>query len=107
MRVLFRSATPEELVEMRERQRAEGRPVRYDGRWRDRDPSEAPKGVAPVIRFKAPQIGETAIDDKVQGRVTVRNEQPDAMVLLRGAGTPTYHDRQAVWWGKRVAEGRN
>ncbi|HET8729146.1 MAG TPA: glutamate--tRNA ligase [Alphaproteobacteria bacterium] len=83
-------ATPEELTEMRERQKAEGKPVRYDGRWRDRDPSEAPAGVAPVIRLKAPQIGETVIDDQVQGRVTVQNTQLDDMVLLRGDGTPTY-----------------
>ena len=59
-------------------------------RWRDRDPSEAPAGVDPVVRFKAPLDGETAIDDLVQGRVTVANEQLDDMVLLRGDGTPTY-----------------
>ena len=46
-------ASPEELDEMREKQRLEGKPMRYDGRWRDRDPSEAPPGVAPVIRLKA------------------------------------------------------
>src|SRR6478609_6946127 len=44
-------ATPQELEEMREKARAEGRPMRYDGRWRDRDPSEAPAGVKPVIRL--------------------------------------------------------
>ncbi|WP_239520072.1 glutamate--tRNA ligase family protein, partial [Stenotrophomonas maltophilia] len=47
-------ASAEELQEMRERARAEGRPSRYDGRWRDRDPSEAPAGVKPVIRLRAP-----------------------------------------------------
>ena len=82
--------TPEELEEMRERARAEGRPVRYDGRWRDRDPSEAPPGVQPAIRMKAPQEGETVIEDRVQGRVTIQNSQLDDMVLLRGDGTPTY-----------------
>jgi glutamyl-tRNA synthetase len=54
-------ASAEELAEMREKARDEGRPPRYDGRWRDRDPSEAPEGVPPVIRFKAPQEGETII----------------------------------------------
>ena len=83
-------ATPEELTEMRELARAERRPVRYDGRWRDRDPAEAPAGVKPVIRLKAPQQGETVIDDQVQGPVRVANEQLDDMVLLRGDGTPTY-----------------
>lgn len=80
----------EELAEMRERARAEGRPVKYDGRWRDRDPSEAPPGVAPVIRLKAPQTGETVIEDRVQGAVRVDNDQLDDMVLLRADGSPTY-----------------
>lgn len=83
-------ATPEELEAMRERARAEGRPMRYDGRWRDRDPAEAPPGVAPVIRLKAPQQGETVIEDLVQGTIRVANEQLDDMVLLRSDGTPTY-----------------
>lgn len=83
-------ATPEELEAMREQQRAAGLPIRYDGRWRDRDPAEAPPGVAPVVRLKAPQAGETVLEDRVQGHVTVANEQLDDMVLLRGDGTPTY-----------------
>lgn len=82
--------SPEELTEMREVARSEGRPVRYDGRWRDRDPSEAPAGVQPVIRLKAPQTGETVIADRVQGEVRVGNEQLDDLILLRSDGTPTY-----------------
>ena len=83
-------ATPEELAEMRERAKAEGRRMLYDGRWRDRDPGEAPPGVDPVIRFKAPSEGETVIEDAVQGTVRVANGQLDDMVLLRSDGTPTY-----------------
>jgi len=82
--------TPEELAEMREKARAEGRPPRYDGRWRDRDPSEAPEGIKPAIRLKAPQEGETVIRDLVQGEVRIGNDQLDDMVLMRGDGTPTY-----------------
>lgn len=82
--------SPEELEEMREQQKAAGLPMRYDGRWRDRDPSEAPAGVAPVIRLKAPREGETVLQDKVQGEVRVQNSQLDDMVLLRADGTPTY-----------------
>jgi glutamyl-tRNA synthetase len=82
--------TPEELQEMREAARRAGRPVRYDGRWRDRDPTEAPNGVNPVIRLKAPTDGETVIEDIVFGRITVGNDQLDDMVLLRADGTPTY-----------------
>ena len=83
-------ATPEELAEMREAQRAAKQPLRYDGRWRDRDPSEAPAGAPFSVRLKAAQEGETTINDAVQGAVTVRNSELDDMVLLRSDGTPTY-----------------
>jgi len=83
-------ATPQELEEMRAKQRAEGQPIRYDGRWRDRDPSEAPVGAPFVIRLKAPQNGETVVHDIVQGDVRFANENLDDMVLLRSDGTPTY-----------------
>ncbi len=83
-------ASPEELAEMRERARAEGRTRLYDGRWRDRDPSEARPNVKPVIRLKAPLDGETMIEDQVQGRVVWQNENLDDLVLLRSDGTPTY-----------------
>ncbi len=81
---------PEELEHMREHAKANNLPPRYNGLWRDRDPSEAPVGVAPVVRFKAPQDGETVIDDLVQGTVRIQNTQLDDMVLLRADGTPTY-----------------
>ena len=83
-------ASPEELTQMREAARAEGRSKLYDGRWRDRDPADAPAGVKPVIRLKAPQTGETVVDDQVQGRVTWQNENLDDFVLLRSDGSPTY-----------------
>ncbi len=83
-------ASPEELTAMREAARREGRAKLYDGRWRDRNPSEAPPGVKPVIRLKAPQTGETAIEDQVQGRVVWQNSDLDDLVLLRSDGTPTY-----------------
>ena len=82
-------ATAEELTQMRETARAEGRAPRYDGRWRDRDPSEAPAGVKPVIRLRAPTEGETVVEDAVQGRVTWANKDLDDLVLLRSDGTPT------------------
>jgi glutamyl-tRNA synthetase len=82
--------SPEELAQMREEARAAGRPPRYDGRWRDRDPSEAPKGVAPVIRVKAPQTGEIVVNDHVQGKVVFKAENLDDFIILRSDGTPTY-----------------
>ena len=81
---------PDELERIREQQKAEGKPMRYPGVWRDRDPAEAPVGVPPVVRLKAPRDGETVIDDLVQGEVKVANAQLDDMVLLRADGTPTY-----------------
>jgi glutamyl-tRNA synthetase len=83
-------ATPAELEEMRARQRAEGKPTRYDGRWRDCDPSQAPEGAPFVIRLRAQQPGETIVHDKVQGDVRFANDQLDDMILLRSDGTPTY-----------------
>ncbi len=83
-------ATPEELEAMRAEQKAAGKPMRYDGRWRDRAPDGPVPNVPPVIRLKAPQTGETVIDDQVQGRVVFRNDVLDDFVLLRGDGTPTY-----------------
>ena len=83
-------ATAEQLTSMREKARAEGRTRLYDGLWRDRDPSEAPEGVKPTIRLRAPQTGETVIEDQVQGRVVWQNENLDDLVLLRSDGTPTY-----------------
>jgi glutamyl-tRNA synthetase len=83
-------ASPEELTEMREAARREGRSKLYDGRWRNRDPAEAPAGVKPVIRLKSPESGETVIEDQVQGRVTWQNSDLDDLVLLRSDGTPTY-----------------
>jgi glutamyl-tRNA synthetase len=83
-------ATADELKEMREKARAEGKSKLYDGRWRDRDASEAPSDVKPTIRLKAPLTGETVIEDQVQGRVVWQNENLDDLVLLRGDGNPTY-----------------
>jgi len=82
--------SPEELAEMRETARANGQPPRYNGYWRDRDPSEAPQGVAPVIRIKAPQSGEIRVQDHVQGEVVFKAENLDDFIILRSDGTPTY-----------------
>jgi len=82
--------TPEELADMRAAAKAEKRSMRYDGTWRDRDPSDAPSGIDPVIRFRAPQTDETVIDDAVQGTVTVANTELDDLIMLRADGTPTY-----------------
>ncbi len=82
--------TQEELAAMREQARAEKRPPRYDGRWRDRDPADAPPGIRPAIRLRAPREGETVVEDLVQGTVRVANAEMDDLIILRSDGTPTY-----------------
>jgi glutamyl-tRNA synthetase len=83
-------ATKEELDQMRAEAIAAGRPPRYDGRWRDRDPAEAPPGAKPAIRLRAPRDGVTEVEDLVQGTVRVANAELDDMIILRSDGTPTY-----------------
>ncbi|HSU99635.1 MAG TPA: glutamate--tRNA ligase family protein, partial [Roseiarcus sp.] len=83
-------ASVQELEAMREKARLEAKPMRYDGRWRDRDPAEAPPNVKPVIRLRAAQEGETVIADAVQGKVVFANKDLDDLVLLRSDGNPTY-----------------
>ena len=80
--------TPEELEQMREQARAKGHPIRSP--WRERTASEAPTGVAPTIRIKAPLAGEIMIEDAVQGTVRVSAEQLDDFIILRSDGSPTY-----------------
>ncbi len=97
--------TPEELDAMREEAKAAHRPTLYDRRWRDRDPAEAPKGIKPAIRIKAPLSGSSTVRDHVQGDVTVASEQLDDFIILRSDGTPTYllavvvddHDSGVNW----------
>ncbi|GAN62765.1 glutamyl-tRNA synthetase [Acetobacter indonesiensis NRIC 0313] len=88
--------TPEELKQMREDAMANGKPPRYNGMWRDRDPSEAPAGAPYAVRIKAPREGETVINDLVQGEVRVANAEMDDMIILRSDGTPTYQHAVVV-----------
>ena len=82
--------TAEELTAMRESAIAEGRPPKYDARWRDR--SDQPEGDVPfTIRFKMPQTGETTVHDLVLGDVTVNHEELDDLIIVRSDGTPTYN----------------
>ena len=84
-----------EIAAERDAAKKEGRvprgPQRLESPWRDRDPSEAPAGVKPVLRLKVPRDGETVIDDQVQGRVVYQNQHLDDMIVLRSDGTPVYN----------------
>ena len=82
-------ATQEQIETFREAARAEGRSTLFQSPWRDADPASHPDSPY-VVRLKAPQTGETVINDQVQGRVVIRNDQLDDMICLRSDGTPTY-----------------
>ncbi len=80
--------TQEELAAQREGAQRERKPFRINSPWRDVADQEGDKPF--VIRLKAPREGETVIDDRVQGRVTVQNAELDDFILLRSDGSPTY-----------------
>ena len=82
--------SPEELSEMRAKARTSRTTNSYDRRWRDRDPADRPSDISPVVRIKMPLGGVTTINDKVQGAVSVNNEELDDFILLRSDGSPTY-----------------
>ncbi|MEP4248629.1 glutamate--tRNA ligase [Tateyamaria sp.] len=82
-------ATQDDIAAFREAAKAEGRSTLYHSPWRDAAPDTHPDGPF-VVRIKAPRDGQTVIRDQVQGDVTIRNDQLDDMVLLRGDGTPVY-----------------
>ncbi len=83
-----------ELDALRERQMAAKEKPRYDGTWRP-EPGKIlppiPEGVQPVLRFKNPQGGSVVWEDKVKGRIEIRNEELDDLVIARPDGTPTYN----------------
>jgi glutamyl-tRNA synthetase len=84
-------ASPAEIDAAREAAKAEGRPQIFLSPWRDRDPKDAPAGVKPTIRLRAPREGETLVNDHVQGRVTFPNKDLDDLIILRSDGNPTYN----------------
>jgi glutamyl-tRNA synthetase len=83
-------STQEEIAAFRSAKEAEGASYAvFLSPWRDADPATYPD--APyVIRMKAPRSGETVIEDQVQGRVVIKNETLDDMIVLRSDNTPTY-----------------
>ena len=83
--------TPEEIDQEREIEQAKGLMWKYDGRWRDRDPSTAPAGVKPVVRFKAQTEGTISFHDHIQGDLEIPATQLDDLIILRADGSPTYN----------------
>jgi glutamyl-tRNA synthetase len=81
--------SPEELEARRKEAMSQGKPVKYNGKCRNL--KEPVPGVTPVVRFRMPREGQTAVDDLIKGRITFKNEQLDDLIILRSDGTPTYN----------------
>lgn len=79
----------EELDARRKEAEAKGLPQKYDGRCRDRGLTN-PTGDA-ALRFRAPQEGETVIDDLIKGKILFDNSVQDDLIILRSNGYPTYN----------------
>ena len=87
-------ASPQELDQMRAEQEARGEKPRYDRRWRPEVGKVLPAPPAhaqPVVRFKTPLAGSVVWDDAVKGRIEIRNEELDDLVIARSDGSPTYN----------------
>ncbi|CAH2029832.1 glutamate--tRNA ligase [Trichlorobacter ammonificans] len=80
---------PEELEAKREAAMAEGRKPKYDGTCRHRQ--DQPLDQPHVIRFRAPEEGETAFNDLIKGRIVFPNAELDDLIISRTDGTPTYN----------------
>jgi glutamyl-tRNA synthetase len=90
------TAIAEERELAKKEKRAPKGPQTIQSPWRDRNPREAPVGIEPVIRLRAPREGDTVIEDWVQGRVVIPNSQLDDMIILRSDGNPVYNHAVVV-----------
>lgn len=88
-------ATPEELAEMREVARVQGKRIGYDRRYRNLTPEEVKQredaGQPYVVRLKIPLKGECVFEDAIKGRITAPWADIDDQILLKSDGYPTYH----------------
>ena len=78
----------ERLDELRKEQSDRKLPSRYDRRCRGID---HPLDLPYVIRLKVPDgMDSLTIDDTIKGRVTIKADDLDDLIMLRSDGTPTY-----------------
>ena len=81
----------EEIEEQKKRAKQKKIPYVYDRKWRDKNESEAPNKIKPVVRFKSKITGKSVLKDLVQGDVEIENNTIEDFVILRNDGTPTYN----------------
>ncbi len=82
------TCTPDEVEAMRRKAKAQGGKPKYDGRCRERG---LPRSDNAVIRFKAPLVGTTVVEDVIKGNIVFQNTEQDDFVVCRSDGTPTYN----------------
>ncbi|MAZ54021.1 MAG: glutamate--tRNA ligase [Trueperaceae bacterium] len=87
--------TDDELESMAHKQKQLGQPQGYDGRGRNLARNEqerrATEGEPHVIRFKAPDEGETRFIDSLRGEICWPHTEIRDAVLIKSDGYPTYH----------------
>jgi glutamyl-tRNA synthetase len=79
----------EKLEARRKEAEAKGLSPRYDGRCRHRGIATPTEDAA--LRFKAPQEGQTVVDDLIKGQIVFDNTVLDDLIILRSNGYPTYN----------------
>ena len=82
------TCTPDEIEAMRKKAMAAGGKPRYDGTCRDKGLGSTDNA---VVRFSAPQLGTTVVEDVIKGNIVFQNDELDDFVLVRSDGIPTYN----------------
>ncbi len=83
--------TTEEIEEQKKRSKQKKIPYIYNRKWREKNETDAPKNIKPVIRFKSKIDGTSKLNDLVQGKVEIENNTIEDFIILRNDGTPTYN----------------
>ena len=82
------TCTPDQIEAMRKKAMAAGGKPRYDGTCRDKELGKTDNA---VVRFKAPPMGTTVVEDVIKGNIVFQNDELDDFVLVRSDGIPTYN----------------
>ncbi|PIR94597.1 glutamate--tRNA ligase [Candidatus Falkowbacteria bacterium CG10_big_fil_rev_8_21_14_0_10_39_11] len=85
----------ERINELREQQKKDKLPPKYDGLCRHLSKEEIHKKLtyneSRVIRFKMPEDKEVVFDDEIRGTIKVNTKDLDDFVLIKADQFPTYH----------------
>ena len=82
------TCSTEKLEAMRQQAMATGGKPKYDGTCREKSLSKSNDA---VVRFKAPPMGTTVVEDVIKGPIAFQNTELDDFIIARSDGTPTYN----------------